>query len=90
MEEGKGSRYQAICMAAAELNIADKYSDERIEQINQTFVPPLAADDKYLNRIKEDKIFEKYKHITDERKADWIYQFTKVEDFKLPDDAARS
>ena len=87
LEAGTGSRYQALCMAAAELNIAGKYSDERIEQINQTFVPPLAADDKYLKRIKEDKIFEKYEYITDETKADWIYQFTKIIDFKIPDDA---
>ena len=95
MEEGKGSRYQAICMAAAELNNADKYSDERIKQINQTFVPPLDTskndegnyNDDYWGRIVDDKIFEKYKYISDENKADWIHQFTKVEDFKLPDDA---
>ena len=86
MKEGTGSRYQALCMAATELNIAGKYSDERIEQINQTFVPPLDPGDKFLNRIREDKIFEKYKFITDETKENWIHQFTKIEDFKLPED----
>ena len=86
MKEGTGSRYQSICMAATELNIADKYSDERIEQINQTFIPPLDSEDKFLTRIREDKIFEKYKFLTDDTKAEWINQFTKIEDFKLPDD----
>jgi len=87
MKEGTGSRYQSVCLAAAELNIAGKYTEERIEQINKTFDPPLDENDKYINRLKEQKIFEKYKYITDETKADWIYQFTKIEDFKLPDDA---
>ena len=86
MKEGTGSRYQALCMAAAELNIAGKYSDERIEQINNTFDPPIDENDNYLKRIKEDKIFETYKFITDETKANWIYQFTKIKDFVLPDD----
>jgi len=94
MKEGIGSRYQSMCMAAAELNIAGKYSDERIKQINNTFKPPLDTskndsgnyNDDYWGRIVDDKIFEKYKFITDERKAEWINQFTKIKDFKLPDD----
>ncbi len=86
MKEGIGSRYQSLCMAATELNIAGKYSDERINKINQTFDPPLDENDNYLKRIKEDKIFEKYKFITDETKAEWINQFTKIKDFILPDD----
>tara|TARA_B100001964_G_scaffold131352_1_gene145145 strand:+ start:3112 stop:5259 length:2148 start_codon:yes stop_codon:yes gene_type:complete len=86
MKEGTGSRYQALCMAATELNIAGNYSDERILQINNTFKPALGSDDKFLNRIREDKIFEKYKFLTDETKAEWINQFTKIKDFTIPED----
>ena len=86
LKEGTGSRYQALCMAAAELNTNDKYSEERITQINNTFDPPIATDDNYWSRIVDGKDFEKYNIEKDETIANWIKQFVSLKDFKLPDD----
>ena len=86
LKEGTGSRYQALCMAAAELNTKDKYSEERIIQINNTFDPPIKTTDAYWNRITKDKDFEKYKIEKDESIAEWIKQFVSLKEYQLPDD----
>lgn len=86
LKEGTGSRYQALCMAAAELNANDKYSEERIIQINNTFDPPIKTKDDYWSRIIEDREFEKYKIEKDVSIAEWIKQFVSLKEYKLPDD----
>lgn len=86
LKEGTGSRYQALCMAAAELNTQNKYSEERIKQINNTFDPPLDNTDSYLKRILEDEIFKDYKIVNEETVSEWIKQFVSLKEYQLPDD----
>ena len=84
MAEGEGSRYQGLLMTCAQL-YKDGHSPEQIAEaidyINDAFADKL-EDQKYISRLKDKKIYEKYK--PSQKNLDrWIRQFTGITDFGL-------